>query len=177
MNGIPEKINPGPLTSRVTFFAPVCLIFFFVHVAAVNILCEVNIHPMHYLFVAAGFFAFHLLLSYMAGIVHIHVAFLLSAIVSVALVTSYLARALRGKFPWKIAAAGQTFFLILFSYSFFLKGVTGLTVAIGSVVTLAVLMRLTAHVDWNDLFAKPLQAHTPPPIPKEAVVEEPETSS
>ena len=162
---IPEKLNPGPLTSRITFFAPVCLLFFFVLVATINILYKVNIHPMHYLFVAAGFFAFHLLLAYMAGIVNIHIAFVISAVVSVVLVTSYLSGALRGEFPWKVAAGGQLFFLVLFSYSFFLKGITGLAVAIGSVVTLAVLMKVTAHVDWDDVFAKREAKPTPPPPP------------
>ncbi|MBI4558196.1 MAG: inner membrane CreD family protein [Candidatus Hydrogenedentes bacterium] len=151
---IPEKLNPGPLTSRITFFAPVCLLFFFVLVATINILYQVKIHPMHYLFVAAGFFAFHLLLAYMVGPITIHVAFVISAVVSVTLVTGYLCAALRGEFPWKIAAAGQLFFLVLFSYSFFFKGMTGLTVAIGSVVTLAVLMKVTAHVNWDDVFPK-----------------------
>lgn len=150
---IPERLNPGPLTARITFFAPVCLVFFFVLVLTINILYKVSIHPMHYLFVAAGFFAFHLLLAYMAGLVHIHVAFIISAIVSVTLVTSYLSMALRKQFPWKVAAAGQVFFLVLFSYSFFLKGITGLTVAIGSVVTLAILMKVTAHVDWESVFS------------------------
>jgi inner membrane protein involved in colicin E2 resistance len=132
----------------------------------------VNIHPMHYLFVAAGFFAFHLLLAYMAGLVHIHVAFIVSAVVSVALVTTYLSMALRGEFPWKVAAAGQIFFLVLFSYSFFLKGITGLTVAVGSVITLAILMKVTAHVDWDKVFAdggtkaaalRPTTGTVPPP--------------
>jgi len=126
---------------------------------------------MHYLFVAAGFFAFHLLLAYMAGLVNIHVSFVISAVVSVTLVTSYLAAALRGKFPWKLAISGQLFFLVLFSYSFFLKGITGLTIAIGSVVTLAILMKATVNVDWNRVFAKAertrSQASPPlvPPIP------------
>ena len=161
---IPERLNPGPLTSRITFFAPVCLVFFFVLVGTINILYKVDIHPMHYLFVAAGFFAFHLLLVYMAGVVHIHVAFIISAIVAVVLVTSYLSAALRGRFPWKVAAGGQLFFLVLFSYSFFLKGVTGLTIAICSVVTLGVLMRATAHVDWNEVFPKRAPKPTPPPL-------------
>lgn len=152
---IPEKLNPGPLTSRITFFAPVCLVFFFVLVATISILYKVNIHPMHYLFVVAGFFAFHLLLAYMVGIVNIHIAFAISAVVSVVLVTSYLAAALRGGLPWKVAAAGQLFFLVLFSYSFFLEGITGLTVAICSVVTLAILMKVTAHLDWDEVFARP----------------------
>lgn len=151
---IPEKLNPGPLTSRITFFAPVCLIFFFILVATINILYSVNIHPMHYLFVAAGFFAFHLLLAYMVDIINIHISFIISAIVSVVLVTGYLSAALGGRFPRRFAIAGQLFFLVLFSYSFFLKGTTGLTVATGSVVTLAILMKLTANTDWNKVFAK-----------------------
>lgn len=170
---IPEKLNPGPLTTRITWFAPVCLLFFFVLVMTINILYKVNIHPMHYLFVAAGFFAFHLLLSYLAGVLNIHLAFIISAVVSVALVTSYLYSALKRKFPWKIAIGGQLFFLVLFSYSFFLKGITGLTVALGSVVTLAILMRVTAHIDWNEVFFRPGPSKPPkPPEPGAPVTTE-----
>ncbi|MDA0321338.1 MAG: inner membrane CreD family protein [Verrucomicrobia bacterium] len=168
---IPERLNPGPVASRITFFAPVCLIFFFVLIATINIMYKIPIHPMHYMFVAAGFFAFHLLLAYMVDLIPIHVSFVISAIVSVALVTSYLATALGREFPWKVAAGGQILFLVLFSYSFFLKGTTGLTVAIGSVVTLGVLMRVTARVDWYGFFekspaAKPAEHNPePPPLP------------
>ena len=77
---IPEKLNPGPLTARITFFAPVCLLFFFILVLTISILYKVNIHPVHCLFVAAGFFAFHLLLAYMAGLVNIHAAFIVSEV-------------------------------------------------------------------------------------------------
>jgi inner membrane protein involved in colicin E2 resistance len=144
----------------------VCLLFFFVLVGTINILYKINIHPMHYLFVAAGFFAFHLLLAYMVGIINIHIAFVVSAVVSVLLVTSYLSAALGGRFPRAVAIGGQLFFLVLFSYSFFLKGITGLTVAIGSVVTLGVLMKVTAHVDWNEVFKKrPGHTPEPPPVP------------
>jgi len=160
---VPEKLNPGPLTTRITFFAPVCLIFFFVLIGAINVLYGVDIHPMHYLFVAAGFFAFHLLLVYLVGVLNIHLSFLIAAAVSVALVTAYLAGALRGRFPWKMAAAGQLAYLVLFSYSFFLKGVTGLTVAVGSVATLAILMKVTLHTDWSAVFAA--RTMVPPPLP------------
>lgn len=149
---IPEKLNPGPLSTRITFFAPVGLLFFFVLIAAVNVVYRLPIHPMHYLFVAAGFFAFHLLLAYLVGVIHIHLAFLLAALTSVSLVTGYLHAALKGRFPWKVAIGGQLFFLVLFSYSFFIQGFTGLTVAIGAVATLAVLMKVTATVDWEDVF-------------------------
>lgn len=151
---VPEKRNPGPLTSRITFFAPVCLVFFFVLTAAIHIMYRVEIHPMHYLFVAAGFFAFHLLLVYLVGHINIHLAFALSAGISMFLVTGYLRAALGKEFPWRIALGGQFFYLVLFSYSFFLDGFTGITIAVGSVVTLAVLMKVTATVDWNQVFAQ-----------------------
>ncbi len=151
---IPEKLNPGPMASRIIFFAPVCLLFFFVLIATINLVYLVDIHPMHYLFVAAGFFAFHILLAYLVDHMDIHLAFAISSVVSVLLVTGYLYSSLRGKFPWKVAAGGQVFFLVLFSYSFFLKGMTGLTVAIGAVITLAIIMKVTAGIDWEDAFKK-----------------------
>ena len=164
---MPERVNPGPLTSRMTFFAPVCLFFFFVLIGTINIVSRVNIHPMHYLFVACGFFAFHLMLAYLIDVLDIHVSFLISAIISVGLVTFYLRAALGERFPWKVAMAGQLFFLVLFSYSFFVKGMTGLTVATGSVITLAVIMRVTAKLDWTEVFSRHKKP-TPPPMPEPA---------
>ncbi len=150
---IPEKLNPGPVASRITYFAPVCLLFFFIIVATIGIIREINIHPMHYLFVTAGFFAFHLLLAYMVDIISIHVAFAISAVISVSLVTSYLSMVFGKDFPWKLAALGQIFYLVIFSYSFFFKGLTGLTVAVCSVITLAILMQVTAKTNWTDVFS------------------------
>ncbi len=164
---VPEKRNPGPLTSRITFFAPVCLVFFFVLTAAIHIMYNIDIHPMHYLFVAAGFFAFHLLLVYLVGHINIHPAFILSAGISMFLVTGYLRAALGSGFPWRIALGGQFFYLVLFSYSFFLDGFTGITIAVGSVATLAVLMKVTAKVDWNTVFnrARNIPSETQTAIP------------
>ena len=151
---MPEKINPGPLSARMSFFAPVCLLFFFVLISALSVIKKINIHPMHYLFVTSGFFAFHLLFAYLVDVINVHVAFMISSVVSVGLVILYLRSALGENFPWKIATVGQLFYLVLFSYSFFIKGMTGLTVTVGSILTLAVLMTLTAKLNWNTVFVK-----------------------
>lgn len=151
---MPEKLNPGPLSARMTFFAPVCLLFFFVLISALGVIKTIEIHPMHYLFVTAGFFAFHLSFAYMVDVINVHVSFFIASVVSVALVILYLRSALGDKFPWKIAACGQLIYLVLFSYSFFIKGMTGLTVTVGSILTLAVLMILTAKTDWSRVFVK-----------------------
>jgi len=149
---MPERLNPGPLVMKVTFFAPVCLLFFFVVLLATNVIKKVNIHPMHFMFTAAGFFAFNLLFAYLVDVINVHVSFLISSIVTLVLVNSYQRAALGEKFPWKWVGLAQFCYLILFSYSFFFKGLTGLTVTIGSIITLAVLMYLTRKIDWNQTF-------------------------
>ena len=151
---MPVKLNPGPLSSKMTFFAPICLIFFFSLLAAVAVVKEVNIHPMHFLFVGCGFFAFHLLFAYLVDLVDVHVSFFISTCTTLALVTWYLKGALKGRMPSVAVVLGQLFFLVLFSYSFFVEGTTGLIVAIGSVITLAVMMRLTMDVDWQKFFER-----------------------
>ncbi len=150
----PQRLNPGPLAARMSYFAPVCLLFFFVVVSAIALLRRVDIHPMHYLFVTAGFFAFHLLFAYLVDLINVHAAFLAATVTSIGLVTSYLRAALGPRFPWQLAAAGQCVYLVLFSYSFFLKGMTGLTVTIGSILTLAALMYATARLDWPVVFRR-----------------------
>ncbi len=150
---MPQRLNPGPLAAKMSFFAPIGLLFFFVVLGAVAILYRIPIHPMHYLFVAAGFFAFHLLFAYLVDLIDLSVAFVISTVISVGLVVSYLKSALGPQFPWKVAALGQIFYLVLFSYSFFLQGMTGLTVTIGAVMTLAVLMKLTASLDWRSVLS------------------------
>lgn len=150
---MPERLNPGPLSARMSFFAPVCLLFFFVLITALGIVRKVEVHPMHYLFVAAGFFAFHLLFAYLIDLINIHLAFVLASGVSMGLVSLYLAAALGPRFLWHWALAGQVLYLVLFSYSFFLKGMTGLTVTLGAILTLAVIMRLTAKTNWSAVFA------------------------
>lgn len=151
---LPQKLNPGPLSARMSFFAPVCLLFFFVVTASIALLRRVDIHPMHYLFITSGFFAFHLLFAYLVDLVNVHLAFAASTVVSVGLVTLYLRTALGANFPWKVGALGQIIYLVLFSYSFFLEGMTGLTVTIGSILTLGALMYATAKLDWSTVFGR-----------------------
>ena len=149
---MPEKLNPGPLSARMSFFAPVCLLFFFVLISALCIIKQIPIHPMHYLFVNASFFAFNLLFSYSVDHLDVNLSFIISALVSVSILTPYLRQALGKSYPLKTSVCGQLVYLVLFSYSFFLQGMTGLTVTIASILTLGVLMFLTAKTDWKTVF-------------------------
>ena len=157
----PGKLNPGPLAARITFFAPVSLLFFITVMVILGVLKGQSLHPMHYFFLSAAFFAFHLLLAYLVDHMEINAAFAIAAATSVFLVVSYL-RTVGG---WRLAVvqagAAQLVYLVLFSYAFFFEGFTGLTVTIGAVLTLFVLMQLTARVDWSQAFERDRRLEAP----------------
>lgn len=150
---MPEKLQPGPLAGRISLFAPVSLFFFFFIMLIITTMRGIELHPMNYFFLAAAFFSFHLLLAYLVDHVSIHLAFAISAAVSVFLVVSYLRLVVGLHFASREAALAQFIYLVTFSYAFFLKGFTGLTITIGSVVTLFVVMQVTGRIRWADKFA------------------------
>jgi hypothetical protein len=157
---MPAVVNPGPVAARITFFAPVSLLFFFTVLLMLGTVRKVNLHPMNYFFLAAGYFAFQLLFAYLVDLVPTTTAFLIAAAVSVTLVTGYLG--LVAGFPFaRLAAVAQLAYLVLFSYSFFFRGLTGITITVGAIVTLALLMFFTAKINWSLAFA----AHHPPVLP------------
>ena len=144
----PNRLNPGPLAAEITFFAPVSLLFFMTVMVVIGVLSGRSLHPMNYFFLAAAFFAFHLLLAYLVDHLDIHASFAVAAAVSVFLVTTYLRVVAGLRTALVEAGLAQAIYLVLFSYAFFFKGYTGLAVTVGAIVTLFVLMQLTARVDW-----------------------------
>ncbi|MGE5397359.1 MAG: inner membrane CreD family protein [Chitinophagales bacterium] len=151
---MPKKLNPGPWVASVSYFAPVSLFLFLFMVIIFAVMQGVKIHPMNYAFVSAAFFSFHLLLAYLVDHISIHLAFLICSLVSIFLVVSYMRLVVGKKFAFLQIGVSQFVFLVIFSYTFFFKGYTGLTVTILSIVALFVAMQITAKVDWNQAFNK-----------------------
>ena len=163
-----RPINPGPLAARITFFAPVSLLFFFTVMVMLGVLRGHSMHPVNYFFLAAAFFAFHLLLAYLVDHVNIHASFAIAAAVSVFLVVSYLRLVAGWRLATLEAGVAHVVFLVLFSYAFFFEGYTGLTVTVGAVITLFVLMQMTGRVKWDEPLpglppatARPVGARSP----------------
>jgi hypothetical protein len=155
-----EKLQPGPLASQVAMFAPISLFFFIVVLLTIGVVKRVELHPMHFFFLSAAFFAFHLLFAYLGDQVSIHAAFVISAVTSLTLVISYLRVVFGARFAFFAAGTAQLVYLVLFSYAFFFKGLTGLAITIGAIATLFVLMQATAKIRWNEVFAA-----RPVPVP------------
>jgi inner membrane protein involved in colicin E2 resistance len=150
---MPEKLQPGPLAGQISYFAPVSLFFFFFLMFIITTMRGIELHPMNYFFLAAAFFAFHLLLAYLVDHVSIHAAFVICSAVSIFLVVSYLRLVVGMRFAAVEAALAQFIYLVLFSYAFFFKGFTGLAVTIGSILTLFVVMQMTGRIRWAEKFA------------------------
>lgn len=166
---LPQKLNPGPLASKITFFAPVSLLFFFFVTGMVLAARRRSIHPMNYFLLACAFFAFHLLFAYLIDHLDVGLSFGVASAVSVVLVVSY-ARLFVG---WREALGtfglSQLLYLVLFSFTFFWKGFTGLAIAAGAILTLFVIMQLTGTLDWEEVLRRPAERPPPPPpIPRSA---------
>ncbi len=54
-----------------------------------------------------------------------------------------------GRFAVREMAIAQLIYLVLFSFTFFWDGFTGLAITIGAVLTLFVMMQITGRMDWR----------------------------
>ncbi|HWZ87924.1 MAG TPA: inner membrane CreD family protein [Polyangiaceae bacterium] len=116
---LPQLLNPGPLATKVTLFAPISLLFFFFVVAVLSQVRGHQLHPMHYFLLSCAFFAFHLLFAYMVDHWAIGPSFAIAAGVSVFLVVSYARLFVGWKFALREMGLAQLLYLVLFSYTFF----------------------------------------------------------
>ena len=146
---LPQLLNPGPLATKVTLFAPVSLLFFFFVVAMLSRERGHELHPMHYFLIGCAFFAFHLLFAYMADRFAIGTSFATAAGVSVFLVVSYARLFVGWKFALREMGIAQLLYLVLFSYTFFWDGFTGLAITIGAICTLFFVMQVTGRSTWR----------------------------
>jgi inner membrane protein involved in colicin E2 resistance len=150
---LPQKLQPGPLAGRISYFAPVSLLFFFFVIFVFTTVQGINLHSMNYFFMACAFFSFHLLMAYLVDHISIHLAFIICSGVSVFLLVSYLRLVVGMKFAAVEAGLAQFVYLVLFSYAFFFDGYTGLAITIGAILTLFIVMQTTARVQWTEKFA------------------------
>jgi len=151
---MPQRPNAGAIAGRMAFFAPIGLLFFFTVLFTIVILKGVTLHPMHYLFISAGFFAFHILLAYLVDRIALDLAFWICAAVSAFLVVSYMRLVAGVRFAVVYVGLAQLVYLVGFSYAFTWEGNTGLTITITAIATLLVLMQATGRLDWNEVFRR-----------------------
>ncbi len=146
---MPNKLNAGEIVTRVVFFAPISLLFFFVVLLFSSIVLHFQLHPMHYFFLAATFFSFHLMYAYFSDHMNLYLSFTLASFISLVLTITYLRLCSKKLLAYIFAPLIQLIYLVVFSFSFFFDGMTGLLVTIFSVITLFILMQITGNIDWD----------------------------
>jgi hypothetical protein len=142
---LPQKTNPGPLAARITFFAPVALLFYFF---VVGLLAEGRghrLHPLSWFLIGCAFFADHLLFAYLADHVPLWVALALSSAVSILLAVTYAQWLVGWRFALREMGLAQLIYLVGFSLTFLLKGFTGLSITVGAILTLFMMMQVTGR--------------------------------
>lgn len=181
---MPQRLQPGELASSLSFSAPISLLFFFLVVAVLARIRGLDVHPINYFFVAASFFAFHLLFAYSVDHLPIWLAFGLASLVSVGMVVAYLRLVVSRRFAFVEAGVAQLVYLVGFSLAHFVQGFTGLTVTLLSIATLFLLMLLTGRIRWSEVLDQRLganartpqpPAHAPYPMPDYAAQAQPGT--
>lgn len=158
---LPHRLNPGPWAGALTMAAPVALLLFFFMLFLLTARRGLRLHPINYFFLGAAFFSFHLLLAYLVDHISIHAAFAICSAVSIVLVTTYMRLVVGSRFAFVETAAAQLVYLVLFSYTFFFVGFTGLAITVLCILTLFIAMQLTGRMRWDELFRKT----PPPPLP------------
>jgi hypothetical protein len=152
---LPQPLQPGPLAQRITFWAPLSLLFYFFVMVIITTMRRIDLHPMNYFFLAAAFFSFHLLFAYTVDRLPIVTAFVVCSSVSMFLTVSYLRLVAGWRFAAVEAGLAQFFYLIVFSLALFNEGNSGLTITIGSILTLFVAMQLTGRIRWGERLTSP----------------------
>jgi inner membrane protein involved in colicin E2 resistance len=150
---VPYPMQPGPLAQRITFWAPVALLFYFFVMLVITTLRNIDLHPVNYFFLASSFFAFHLLFAYLVDRLPLGVAFAICSLVSMGLTVSYLRLVVGLRFAAVESGLAQLVYLILFSYALFNEGWSGLSITIGVIATLFVVMQVTGRIRWSERFA------------------------
>jgi hypothetical protein len=148
---LPQKTNPGPLAARITFFAPVALLFYFF---VVGLLAEGRghrLHPISWFLIGCAFFADHLLFAYLADHVPLWVALTLSSAVSILLAVTYAQWLVGWRFALREMGLAQLVYLVGFSLTFLLKGFTGLSITVGAILTLFLMMQVTGRRVRSDV--------------------------
>ncbi len=145
---MPQRVQPGELGAKLSASAPISLGFFTVVLFVIGFMKKYRIHPIHYAFISAAFFAFHLLFAYIADHLPVEWAFSIASGTSVFLIVSYMRLVISNSFAFGPVAIAQLIYVVGFSVAHFFDGFTGLSITVLGILTLFWLMQITGRIDW-----------------------------
>ncbi|MEM7182154.1 MAG: inner membrane CreD family protein [Spirochaetota bacterium] len=142
----------GYIASKLFFYAPLSLLLFLMAILVYAVSKEINLHPMHYLFITGGFFVFYLLGSYLISYVTVILGIILSLGISTGIMIYYSHLINKGKSLMQVIGSVALIFQWIFSLAFFFPEHTGFLITIATVFSFIALMRTTAQTEWENKF-------------------------
>jgi len=148
---LPDKQNPGPVMIDICRYGPLGLLLFFAALTLFSVESGLRTHPVHFILLGAAYFTFHLLLVYLGDVVKLGPALAIAAAVSITLSLAYGWKVFGPNFSLRRVLPALVLYLVLFSCAFLVEGFKGLPLIGILVVTLHLVMQLSAKVDWSEL--------------------------
>lgn len=145
----------------ILFLAFTFLVFFFVEV-----MNKVFIHPIQYILVGFAIVAFYSLLLAFSEHISFNLSYLISALLTLALITAYVLAILKSK---KVAWLILGILTILYGFIFTIIQLQDYALLIGSIgifIILALVMYYSRKIDWYAIRLGEKENKTPPPLSK-----------
>lgn len=151
---MPQRKNPVPLLVKLCRAAPIPILLFFCVLLIASAARQSPLHTMHFLLIGAACLVFLLLLVYLVDLLPLGAAFAGAAVMSLALVVSYLMKLAAKRFAILWGGGAQAIYLFGPSACLLFGGQLGLPIVVLFAVTLFIVMQVTAGLDWDRAFAR-----------------------
>lgn len=142
--------NYGQFVAKLFWNAPFAIFLFLLVLTVLIKGRQLQLHVMHFLLLTASFFSFYLLGSYLVSYLPVIPALLISLAVSSGMMVYYAFLLKRDKLLIKAVAAAAFVFQWIYSLAFLSPAHAGLIITLTVVGSLAVLLKLTAGVNWQN---------------------------
>lgn len=161
---IPKKLRGATPFSRWPIFAVISVVVFALLLYAGAVSMEHPVEPAQFVLASLALLAFYPLFLYLARLIALPWAFLISLIISGAVVIVYLRGVGGQRFAVSYGGAGVALLLGLFSLAGMLSKGTGILLTLGALVLLLFAMRTVSTI----LERRPPPVPKPPPAPEPA---------
>ena len=136
------------LVSRTVKYAILFIALTFLAFYLFEIVASLRIHPFQYLLIGAAVVLFYLLLLSFAEHIGFGASYLLSAVLTIGMITSYSAGVLKAhKRAWIVA----TILAVLYAYLYAVLQLESYALLFGTLflfLALATIMRATSNIEW-----------------------------
>jgi len=140
------------IVSNLYYYSPLAIVLFLAVMLVFSLAYNIRLHFMHFLFFGTGFLFFHFFLSYLVSYTGFIIGFIIASMISGGMILFYAKQLNRGRHLVDAVLIGLAMFQLFFSIAFYFPAHTGILILIGSAISLTVVMKATAEIDWEGRF-------------------------